>query len=142
MLNAHPFATRSGRRRGTGLVAALALSFSGLVALTAAPAVADSGAIPSNLSGSESLGTETYPWASGAFHGSLSFGATADWGQPAVVSVDWDPDKVRQGRHLDPEVAYTRPISGTMSVHYSVSGTVAVDTDDFGTLSMTVSRWW
>lgn len=125
-------------RRGVGFLAAIALAVAGLAA-TPSPALADSGAVPVSLSGSQSLGTETYPWSSGAFHGSLSFGATADWSQPSVVSVDWDPDDVRQGRHLDPTVAYTRPISGTMSVHYSVTGEVAVDTELFGTLSMSVT---
>src|SRR5437660_1099369 len=41
----------SGRRRVTGLVAVLALSFSGLVAMSAAPAFADSGAVPVALHG-------------------------------------------------------------------------------------------
>lgn len=128
----------SRTRRGIGLVAAAALAFTGLIA-SAAPALADSGAVTTTLSGSQSLGTETYLWASGDFHGSLAFGATAEWGQPAVVSVDWDPDKVRQGRNVDPSVHYTRPASGTLSVHYSVTGEVAVDTDAFGTLSMSVT---
>lgn len=130
--------TRTGRR-GVGLLAATALAAAGLVAATAAPALADSGAIATTLTGSQSLGTQNYVWSSGAFHGSLDFGASADWSQPALVSVQWDPDQVRQGRHPDPTVHYTRPVSGTMSVHYSVTGTVAVDTGPFGTLSMSVS---
>lgn len=137
MLQPHLLTTRTGRR-GTGLLAGLVLALGGLVALPTA-AHADSGAIPSNLSGSQSLGTEAYHADSGDFHASLSFGATADWNQPAVVSVDWDPDQVRQGRHLDPEVAYTRPLSGTLSVHYSVTGSVSVDTAAFGTLGMSVT---
>jgi len=127
-----------GRRRAVGLVTAVALAFGGLAA-TAAPANADTGAVPTTLSGSQSLGTETYTASSGALSGSLSFSADADWNQPAVVSVDWDPNKVRQGRHLDPTVGYTRPVSGTMSVHYSVTGTVALDTD-IGTLSMSLTE--
>ncbi|MBO9521805.1 MAG: PKD domain-containing protein [Nocardioidaceae bacterium] len=125
-------------RRGIGLVAAAALSVTGLVAF-AGPASADTGAVTTTISGSQTLGTESYPWASGAFHGSLSFSADADWSQPAVVSVDWDPDQVRQGRNADPSVDYGRPASGTLSIHYSVTGEVAVDTDAFGTLGMSVT---
>lgn len=123
-------------RRGVGLVAATALALTGLVAF-ASPALADSGTVPTTLSGSQTLGTETYPWSSGDFHGSLSFTADADWSQPAVVAVDWDPDKVRQGRNVDPTVDYDRTASGTLTVHYSVNGTVSVDTS-FGTLDMSV----
>jgi hypothetical protein len=131
--------TRTGRRV-TGLAAVLALSVSGLVGLTAAPALADSGTIPTALAGSGNIGSETYGFNSGALSGSATFSADAQWGQPAVVSVDWDPDKVRQGRNLDPTVAYTRPISGILSIEYTVSGDLYLDTDLFGQLHMGVSK--
>jgi PKD repeat protein len=136
----HPLSTaiRTGRRRGTGLLAVLALSLSGVVAL-AAPASADSGAIPTSLTGSGTIGSETYGFTSGALSGSATFAANAQWGQPAVVSVDWDPDKVRQGRNVDPTVAYSRPVSGNLSITYSVSGDLYLDTT-IGTLHMGLSE--
>jgi PKD repeat protein len=117
----------SGRRRAIGLTAALALSLSG-VALATVPAFADSGAVGTSLSGSGPVGSETYSFSSGALSGSATFGASAQWGQPAVIGVDWDPDQVRQGRNLDPTVAYTRPASGTLSVKYTVSGSLTLST--------------
>jgi PKD repeat protein len=136
----HPLSTaiRTGRRRGTGLLAVLALSLTGVVAL-AGPASADSGAIPTSLTGSGTIGSETYGFTSGALSGSATFAADAQWGQPAVVSVDWDPDKVRQGRNLDPTVAYSRPVSGNLSIKYSVSGDLYLDTS-IGTLHMGLSE--
>jgi PKD repeat protein len=127
--------TRPGRR-GTGLLAVLALSFSGLVAV-AAPASADSGTIPTSLHGSGSLGSETATASSGAFSGSITASASLDWTQAAAVSVSWDPDNVRQGRHLDPSDDYDRLVPGTMSITYSVSGSASVDasSEGFGTLT-------
>lgn len=130
--------TRTGRR-GAGLLAAIALAASGLVVATAAPALADSGAVATSLTGSGNIGSETYGFSSGALSGSATFSADATWGQPAVVSVDWDPDQVRQGRSVDPTVAYTRPVSGTLSIEYSVSGDLYLDTS-IGTLHMGLSE--
>ena len=137
MLHPHPFATRTGRRRGTGLLAVLALSFGGLVAM-AAPASADSGTIPTALHGSGSLGSETATASSGAFSGSITASAALDWSQAAAVGVTWDPDDVRQGRNLDPSDDYDRVLSGHMSVTYSVSGSASVDasSEGFGTLTL------
>jgi hypothetical protein len=133
----HPSTLASGRRRGTGLLAVLALSFSGLVAL-AAPASADSGTIPTTLHGTGSLGSETASGSSGAFSGSITASASLDWTQAAAVSVSWDPDDVRQGRHLDPSDDYGRTAPGTMSITYSVSGSASVDasSEGFGTLTL------
>jgi PKD repeat protein len=130
--------TRTGRR-GVGLLAATALAVAGLVAATAAPALADSGAIPTTLSGSGNVGSQTYGFSSGALSGSATFSADATWNQPAVVTATWDPDHVRQGRDVDPTLAYTRPISGTLSIKYSVSGDLYLDTD-IGTLHMGLSE--
>jgi PKD repeat protein len=137
MKHPHPPTIRAGRR-GTGLVAVLALTFGGLVAM-ASPASADSGAIPTPLTGSGVVGSETYTFGGGALTGSATFSADAEWGQPAIVSVDWDPDQVRQGRNLDPTVAYTRPISGTLSIKYTASGELHLDTI-FGVLDMSLSE--
>jgi PKD repeat protein len=135
----HPLSTvtRTGRRRGTGLLAVLALSFSGLVVF-AAPASADSDSIPTTLHGSGSLGSETASGGSGAFSGSITASASLDWTQAAAVSVSWDPDDVRQGRHLDPSDDYNRTLPGTMSITYSVSGSASVDasSEGFGTLTL------
>ena len=133
-----PTPTIRAGRRGTGLVAVLALTLGGLVA-TASPAAADSGSVPTSLAGSGNVGSETYSFTEGALSGSATFAADAEWGQPAVISVDWDPDQVRQGRELDPTVAYTRPASGTLSVKYSVTGELHLDTD-IGTLNMGLSE--
>jgi hypothetical protein len=132
----HPrrFLTRSGRRSATGLAAGLALATLGLVAVPSA-AFADSGAIPTTLTGSGNVGSQTYAFTSGALSGSATFSADATWNQPAVVTVDWDPDKVRQGRNVDPSVHYTRPASGTLSVTYSVNGHLELDTS-IGSLGM------
>jgi PKD repeat protein len=138
MIHPRTHAARKSRVRGVGVVAGLALATGGLIAVPSA-AFADSGAIGTSLSGSGLIGSETYAFTSGALSGSATFAANAEWGQPAVVSVDWDPDKVRQGRNLDPTVAYTRPLSGTMSIKYSVSGNLNLDTP-IGTLSMGLSE--
>lgn len=126
----------SSRRRTTGFVAALALTFSGLVAMSAAPAFADSGVVPTALHGSASLGSETASASSGALSGSVTASASMTWDQSAAVGVSWDPDNVRQGRHLDPSVSYNRTLPGQMSITYSVSGSVGIDTGSlFGVLS-------
>jgi hypothetical protein len=127
-------AIRPDRRRSTGLMAAVALALVGLVAVPTA-AFADSGSIPTSLQGAGTIGSQTYSFTSGALSGSATFAANAQWGQPAAVAVDWDPDKVRQGRNIDPTVTYTRPSTGTLSITYSVHGDLYLDTD-IGTLHM------
>ncbi|MBW8751851.1 MAG: Ig-like domain-containing protein [Propionibacteriales bacterium] len=126
--------TPTGRRRLTGVLAVTGLAFAGLVAAPSS-AFADSGAVGTALSGSGTIGSQTYSFTSGALSGSATFAADADWNQSAVVAVDWDPDKVRQGRNLDPTVHYTRPVSGTLSIKYSVNGHLDLDTS-IGTLGM------
>jgi len=137
----HPrnLAAGSGRRRAVGFVAALALSLTGVVAMAPTPAFADSGTIGTTLSGSGAVGSETYSFTSGALSGSATFAASAEWGQPAAIAVDWDPDKVRQGRNLDPSVDYNRPVSGTLSVKYTVSGSLTLSTS-IGDLTMGLSE--
>ena len=122
-------------RRATRLSAVLALTVSGLVAL-ASPASADSGSIPATLHGTGSLGSETASASSGALSGSVTASASLDWTQAAAVGVSWDPDNVRQGRHLDPSDDYNRTATGTMRITYSVSGSASLDAGDFGTLSL------
>jgi PKD repeat protein len=127
-------------------VAVLALALGGVVA-TASSAAADSGAIPTALHGSGSLGSETASATSGALTGSITASASMAWDQSAVVGVTWDPDDVRQGRHLDPSDDYDRVLPGQMSITYSVSGSVGIDTGDlagvlsfgFGPASLTAS---
>jgi hypothetical protein len=124
-------------RRATGLAAVLALALGGVVAI-ASPALADSAAIPTALHGSESLGSVTASASSGNLSGSLTASASLDWSQAAAVAVSWNPDDVRQGRHLDPSDDYNRSAPGTMSITYSVSGTGSLDasSEGFGTLSI------
>lgn len=128
---------RPGRVRGIGIGAALALSVAGLVAAPT-PAFADSGAVPTNLHGSGSLGSETATASSGPVSGSITASADLSWDQAAVVSVDWDPDDVRQGRHLDPTDHYTRPASGHMSIQYSVSATASLDASSVGAGTLSI----
>jgi len=139
MFRARNSAASPGRRRAVGFTAALALSLTGVVAMASTPAFADSGTVATSLSGSGPVGSETYSFASGALSGSATFAASAEWGQPAAVSVDWDPDQVRQGRNLDPTVAYTRPATGTLSVKYTVTGSLTLSTG-IGDLSMSLSE--
>ena len=87
MFHARTFAAGSGRRRAVGFVAAVALSMTGVVALSTAPAFADSGTIGSSLSGSGAVGSETYSFTSGALSGSATFSASAEWGQPAAIAL-------------------------------------------------------
>ncbi len=128
--------TGGSGRRATGLLAALALSFSGVVALAATPAFADSGVVPVALHGEASLGSETASASSGALSGSITASASMTWDQSAAVGVSWDHDNVRQGRHLDPSDSYSRTLPGQMSITYTVSGSVGIDTGSaFGVLS-------
>jgi len=122
--------TRTGLRRATGLVAGLSLATFGLAAVPSA-AFADAGTIPTALHGSVSLGSETASASSGALSGSITASASMSWDQLAGVGVSWDPDNVRQGRHLDPTDDYGRTATGQMSITYSVSGSVGIDTGDF-----------
>ena len=118
-------------------MAVLALALAGLVA-TPGAAYADSGTIATTLHGTGSLGSVTATGGSGAFSGSVTASASLDWSQAAAVSIAWDPDDVRQGRHLDPSDDYGRTAPGTMSVTYSVSGSGSVDasSEGLGTLSL------
>jgi hypothetical protein len=122
-------------RHGTRLLALAALTFSGLVTL-ASPASADTGSIPTTLHGTGSLGSETATASSGPFSGSVTASAALDWTQAAAVGVSWDPDNVRQGRHLDPSDDYNRVGPGSMSITYSVSGSGSLDAGDLGTLTL------
>ena len=128
----------SGRRRLTGLAAVLALALSGLVA-AASPAAADSGTVTTPLTGAGTIGSQTYSFSSGALSGSATFAADATWNQPAAVAVDWAPDQVRQGRNLDPTVAYTRTAGGVLSIKYSVTGSLTLATS-IGDLTMSLSE--
>lgn len=130
---------RSSRRRGwLGLASGVALSLAALA--TPSAAFADTGTIPTSLHGTTDLGTETVSATSGALSGSLAFSAGLTWDQGASISATWDPNNVRQGRDLDPTVAYTRPVPGAMSIHYSATGTLSIDTGSaFGVLSTSVT---
>lgn len=124
--------TRSRARRASGRIAGgvtvTALVVGGMIA-TATPAFADTGTIATTLSASGPVGSETYSFTEGALSGSATFSADASWNQPAVISVDFDPDLVRQGRNLDPEVDFERPVSGTMSITYAIDADLVLDTE-------------
>jgi len=144
-MSLHTPTTRWGRR-GAAVLATTALAFGGIAA-TATPALAAGGTITTSLHGSASLGSETASASSGALSGSITASASMTWDQPASVGVSWDPDNVRQGRNLDPSDQYTRTAPGTMSITYSVSGSVGIDTGSlagvlsfgFGPASLTAS---
>jgi hypothetical protein len=124
-------------RRGSRLLVVLALGCSGVVAV-ASPASADTGSIPTTLHGSGSLGSETATGSSGALSGSITASASLDWTQAAAVGITWDPDDVRQGRHLDPSVDYDRTLPGSMSIKYSVSGSASLDASSVGLGSLSL----
>lgn len=115
-------------RRIAGGVTVTALVVGGLIA-TASPAFADTGTIATTLSANGPIGSETYAFTDGALSGSATFSADASWSQPAVIAVDFDPDLVRQGRNLDPEVDFDRPVSGTMSITYAIDASLTLATD-------------
>lgn len=108
----------------------------GLVVLVPAglpsAALADSASSPANLTASADLGTDTvtHPLPDSPSNGDLfasgSVQTTVDWNQSGVLGVEWDPNLVRQGRSLDPEVAWTPVGVGTMTVTYSLSGEACV----------------
>jgi PKD repeat protein len=127
----------SGRRRTTGFAAVLALALGGLVAV-ASPASADSGSIPIALHGTGSLGSETASASSGAISGSITASASLAWDQASVVSADWVPDKVRQGRDLDPTDQYSRTAPGHLSITYSVSASASLDASSVGAGTLSI----
>ncbi|MDY0910694.1 PKD domain-containing protein [Microbacterium sp. CFBP9034] len=108
------------------VVAVLAAS---TVLATASPALADTGGVATNLSGSGPIGSETYDFTEGALSGQATFSANGSWSQPAVIAVDWDPDLVRQGRQIDPSVDYERPLAGTLSITYGINASLTLATD-------------
>ena len=120
--------TRLAGRRGVAAIVVAAFA-AGTVLATATPALADTGGVTTTLSATGAIGSETYDFTEGALSGAATFSADASWTQPAVVSVEWNPDLVRQGRPTDPTVDYDRPVSGTMSIVYSIDASLTLDTD-------------
>ena len=115
------------------ILAAALLLAAALVPLTLAPsAYADSASNPAPLTATADLGTDSagHDLPDVPENGDLftdgSVQTTVDWTQLGVLGVDWDPNLVRQGRSLDPAVAWTPIGIGTMTVHYTVSGTACV----------------
>lgn len=117
----------AGRRSVAAAV--VAVFAAGTVLATASPALADTGGVTTTLSAAGEIGSETFDFTEGALSGSATFAADGSWTQPAVVSVEWNPDLVRQGRSVDPTVDYDRPLSGTMSIEYSIDASLTLDTD-------------
>jgi len=111
----------------------------------APPANADTASAPANLTATADLGTDSVgqdlpdvPETGDLFtNGSVQ--TTVDWSQAGVLGVEWDPNLVRQGRSLDPEVAWTPIGVGTMTVHYTVSGTACVFIDTIGCVGFSLS---
>lgn len=141
----HP--NRPARPKRTSILvrvlAGLALALTGVVLVPAAPALADDGTVGGALSGSTTLahdgafaGTPGGP----GFFAEISVDATLHWTQPAAVNVHWDADKVRQGRNLDPSVAYTRTSPGSMSITYSLGGSAGYDFGGGVTIAPSISK--
>jgi PKD repeat protein len=57
------------------------------------------------------------------------------WTQAADISATFDPNLVRQGRSLDPSVAYTRPAPGSMTVTWTLSN-LQIGWDGVGPLDL------
>lgn len=100
-----------------------------LVALPAAAwATPTTATTPVALSGSATLPTATASGTSGPFQGSVSLDTSVSWSQPAAIAVTYDPDLVRQGRDLNPQLTYQAPSAGTMNVTYQVTANGCLDT--------------
>jgi hypothetical protein len=73
-------------------------------------------------SGSADLGTLTASYDDGTFNASASLATSVHWSQPSLLGVSFDPNNVRQGRHLDPQDTFTATGgAGTMTASYAVS---------------------
>jgi PKD repeat protein len=131
--------SRRFTRLGAG-IATLALIGAGTV-IAAAPAMADTGGNPITISGNQLIGDETEQFDTSTLSGSAGVSATAHWSQPAAVSVDWNPDLVRQGRSVDPSVGYQRTATGTLSIDYKVQATLTLHSGDpFGDVDASFSK--
>jgi hypothetical protein len=117
--------TLSRRRFRSALttIATTAVVVGGMIIAAPAPASATTSAMATSLAGSADLGTKSAVYDDGTVHADASVTTSLDWSQPALLSVDWEPNLVRQGRNLDPKVSYTRAIPGLMTATYSVSAT-------------------
>lgn len=113
-------------RRGV-VVAAVSLAAVVAMIAGAAPALAGTAADPVLLTGSATVAHETASGTWGSLTATADADISVDWSQPAAVQVGWTDNLVRQGRQLDPQVGYSRPVPGTMTVTYSVSASLSWD---------------
>ncbi|MGD7731524.1 PKD domain-containing protein [Propionibacteriaceae bacterium G57] len=106
---------------------------------TAHAVTSATGTIPVTLTDTASLGSVTKTATSGDFSGSVTLSASTTWSESGSLIVGWDPDNVRQGRHLDPGYSFD-PTSGHLSMTYSatLTGTANVSGNDVS-ISFTAS---
>ena len=118
------------------------------VALVGFPvaASATTSSTPTTASGTADLGTLTAGFNDGTFNASASLATSVQWSQPALLGVSFDPNKVRQGQHLDPQDTFAATGgAGTMTATYSVSAQAGFDYSgstydvSFGPITFTAS---
>ena len=112
------------------------------------PAVANAATVTgaTTASGSADLGTLTASYDDGTFNASASLATSVQWSQPSLLSVSFDPNKVRQGQHPDPSDTFAATGgAGTMTASYSVSAQAGFDSGgstydvSFGPITFTAS---
>ncbi|MDT4939528.1 MAG: hypothetical protein QOG80_3199 [Pseudonocardiales bacterium] len=114
-------------RSRAALVTAATLVVGTVLVAGAAPASAGTGVIATSLSGSATLAHQSATGSYGSLTAQADADISVDWNQPASVSVDWTDNLVRQGRQLDPQLAYNRLVPGSMTVTYAVSASLTWD---------------
>jgi hypothetical protein len=128
MLHDYLRSVRPHLRKRAATVTVLTLALGTVIVAGAVPAAAGTSSNATTLTGSTTLAHATASGDFGPLHAQADADVSLDWSQVAAVSVNWDDNLVRQGRNLDPQVAYTRPVPGSMSVTYSVSASLSWDT--------------
>lgn len=138
---------RNPRFRSRSLWAFVATTATALT-LIAFPTVAGATTVngATTATGDANLGTLSAGFDDGTFHASASLNTSVHWTQPALLGVSFDPNLVRQGRHLDPQDTFAAIAGlGTMTATYSVSATAGFTYSgtnydvNFGPLTFTAS---
>jgi len=90
---------------------------------------------PTVLSGSRKLSSVGLIGSSAGVTISTDLLTQLDWGQLASIAITFDPNRVRQGRPLDPQVSYGRNVPGGMAVVWTLSN-VSVSWDGVGPIDL------
>ena len=120
-------ALRLHARRPVATIAVSTLVVGLALVAGAAPASAGTFTGGTTMSGSTTLAEAQASDTWGSLSGTATADMSMDWSQVASVKVDWTDNLVRQGRSLDPTVTYSRPVPGSMTIHYNVSASLSWD---------------